>query len=82
MNLRIGWRCWFLEFHTWNKIMEPYGNIYGDSGVVDFENGSDFIRVKLNDSFVYLYIYASEGSNNIIDEKLCRMIGKYNGEYK
>lgn len=45
--------------------MEPYGNLGGDSGVVAYENGPDFIRVEFSDGAIYLYTYASAGSHNI-----------------
>jgi hypothetical protein len=45
--------------------MERYGNLGGDSGVVAYEIGPDFIRVQFSDGAVYLYTYASAGSHNI-----------------
>lgn len=45
--------------------MERYNNLGGDSGVVAYEIGSDFIRVQFSDGAVYLYNYASTGSHNI-----------------
>ena len=46
--------------------MERYKNIGGNSGVVGYEIGSDFIKVKFESSGkVYLYDYASAGRDNI-----------------
>jgi hypothetical protein len=47
--------------------MEKYKNLNGDSGVLAYENGSDYIRVKFksNVKFVYLYTYESAGSEHI-----------------
>lgn len=45
--------------------MERYKNLGGDSGISAYENGSDFIRVQFNDGAIYLYTYASAGSDNI-----------------
>ncbi len=45
--------------------MERYSDIDRDSGVVQYESGPDFIRVKFNDSSVYLYTYKSAGSQHI-----------------
>jgi len=45
--------------------MEPYKDIDGDSGVYAYEIGVDFIRVQFEDGGVYLYTYASAGSQNI-----------------
>jgi hypothetical protein len=49
--------------------MERYRDIDGDSGVAEYEQGTDYIRVKFKDGSVYLYTYASAGSNNIEEMK-------------
>ncbi|CAG1007340.1 hypothetical protein METP2_03859 [Methanosarcinales archaeon] len=45
--------------------MERYRNFGRDSGVSAYENGTDFIRVQFNDGAIYLYTYASAGSDSI-----------------
>jgi hypothetical protein len=45
--------------------MEPYANHGGDSGVLEFETGSDFIRVVFSDGSRYLYTYGSTGPHDI-----------------
>jgi hypothetical protein len=45
--------------------MERYRDIDGDSGVLAYETGPDFIRVQFKDNSVYLYNYASAGTHNI-----------------
>jgi len=45
--------------------MEAYKNLGGDSGVVAYEIGSDYIRVKFSDESIYLYTNGSAGSHNI-----------------
>ncbi len=45
--------------------MERYRNLGGDSGVVAYESGPDFIRVQFSDGSIYLYTEASAGSYNI-----------------
>jgi hypothetical protein len=45
--------------------MQRYTDIDRDSGVVAFEAGSDFIRVRFSDGAVYLYTHASAGSQHI-----------------
>ena len=45
--------------------MERYKNLGGDSGVVAYENGPDFIRVQFSDGAIYLYTYLSASSQNI-----------------
>jgi hypothetical protein len=45
--------------------MERYLNINGDSGVVAYEIGDDFIRVQFSDGSMYLYTVVSAGYGNI-----------------
>jgi hypothetical protein len=45
--------------------MERYANLGGDSGVVAYQIGDDFIRVQFSDGSMYLYTYASAGVDNI-----------------
>jgi hypothetical protein len=52
-------------FYIGGKHMERYQNRGGNSGVVAYEIGPDFIRVQFSDGAIYLYTYASAGSNNI-----------------
>ena len=55
--------------------MERYKNVGGDSGVTGYEIGSDYIRVQFSDGSVYLYTYASAGSNNIEQMKKLAIAG-------
>ena len=45
--------------------MKPYANLGGNSGVVAYENGPDFIKVQFSDGSIYPYTYASAGADNI-----------------
>ena len=45
--------------------MERYKNLSGNSGVVEYENGPNFIRVRFSDGTIYLYTNASAGSLHI-----------------
>lgn len=45
--------------------MERYQDIDGDSGVVGYETGPDFIRVQFKDASIYTYTYASARTQNI-----------------
>lgn len=45
--------------------MERYANRGGDSGVIGYEIGDDFIRVRFSDGSIYLYTHSSAGANNI-----------------
>lgn len=56
--------------------MERYGNIDGDSGVAAYESGADFIRVQFSDGSVYLYTYASAGSQSIEHMKALAAAGR------
>lgn len=56
--------------------MERYRNLSGDSGVVAYEIGSDFIRVQFADGAIYLYTYASAGSHNIENMKQLARTGQ------
>ncbi len=56
--------------------MERYKNVGGDSGVTGYEIGSDYIRVQFSDGSVYLYTYASAGSNNIEQMKTLAIAGE------
>jgi hypothetical protein len=50
--------------------MELYKNIDGDSGVIAYDIGSDFIRVQFSNGAIYLYTYSSAGSENIEHMKI------------
>lgn len=56
--------------------MEPYRNLGGDSGVVAYETGKDFIRVQFSDGAVYLYTYTSAGPSYIEHMKQLANIGQ------
>ena len=45
--------------------MTPYRNLGGNSGIEAYEIGPDFIRVQFSGGSIYLYTYASAGSQNI-----------------
>jgi hypothetical protein len=45
--------------------MERYANLGGNSGIVGYEIGDDFVRVQFSGGSIYLYTYSSAGSNNI-----------------
>ncbi|MBT8763181.1 hypothetical protein KFV02_04465 [Desulfohalobiaceae bacterium Ax17] len=49
--------------------MERYGDIDRDSGVVAYENGSDYIRVQFSDGSIYLYTNRSAGQKHIKEMK-------------
>jgi hypothetical protein len=45
--------------------MERYKNLSGDSGVVSYEIGADFIWVMFSDGARYLYTYERTGARNV-----------------
>ena len=55
--------------------MQRYSDIDRDSGVVAYEIGSDFIRVKFSDGAIYLYTYASAGAHHINQMKILAQRG-------
>ena len=56
--------------------MERYKNLGGDSGVVAYEIGSDYIKVQFHDGWIYLYNYQSAGSYNIEHMKELAIAGE------
>ena len=50
-------------------MMERYSDIDRDSGVIAYECGSDFIRVRFSDGAIYLYTYRSAGQHHIENMK-------------
>jgi len=45
--------------------MERYKNLSGNSGVVAYEAGPDYIKIKFRDGGVYLYNYSITGRDNV-----------------
>ena len=45
--------------------MQRYSDIDRDSGVIAFETGNDFIRVKFHDGGVYLYTHQRPGARHV-----------------
>lgn len=45
--------------------MEAYLNTGGNSGIMAYELGPDFVRVQFRDGTAYLYTKASAGADNI-----------------
>ena len=55
--------------------MEIYRDIGGDSGVAEYENGADYIRVKFKNGSVYLYTYSRPGQNHVEHMKILAETG-------
>jgi hypothetical protein len=56
--------------------MEKYGNYGGDSGVLEFENGDEYIKVKFNNNSIYLYSYKKPGSSHVEKMKILAKNGR------
>ncbi len=56
--------------------MQTYSNLSGNSGVVAFEAGPDFIRVRFVDGDTYLYTYRSASAENVEEMKTRAVSGK------
>jgi len=56
--------------------MVRYRNLGGDSGVLTYEIGNDFIKVQFQDRKTYLYSYRSAGSYHIEQMKALAIRGK------
>ena len=45
--------------------MKRYKNLSGDSGVLSYETGKDYMKVKFRDGDVYLYNYYRPGRDKV-----------------
>ena len=45
--------------------MKRYRNLGGDSNVVSYEDGENFIRVQFADGSIYLYTYTVPGHDEV-----------------
>jgi len=56
--------------------MHYYSNLSGNSSVVAYEYGADFIRVQFNSGYPYVYSYHSAGRNNVEEMKRLANVGQ------
>jgi len=56
--------------------MRPYLNLGGNSGVVEYENGPDSIRVRFHSGDVYEYNYESVGRRHVEAMKRLAQVGR------
>ena len=45
--------------------MKSYRNLGGDSGIIAYEDGADFIKVKFSDGSLYEYTYTIPGIDEV-----------------
>lgn len=55
--------------------MERYKNLNGNSNVIGYECGYDYIRVQFSDYSIYTYSYSSAGEDNVEEMKRCARRG-------
>ncbi|CAA0113606.1 Uncharacterised protein [BD1-7 clade bacterium] len=51
--------------------MQRYSNLGGDSNVVSYEIGPDYIKVQFSSGSPYIYTYASAGAQAV--QEMCRL---------
>jgi hypothetical protein len=56
--------------------VETYRNLSGNSGVIAFEIGTNFVRVQFRQGTPYLYIYQSAGIANVDEMKRLARLGQ------
>jgi len=56
--------------------MKPYQNHAGDSGVLAYEAGGDYIKIKFLGGEVYLYTNAVTGERHVAEMKKLAAKGK------
>ena len=56
--------------------MRRYANLSGDSGVVAYRIGQDFIEVRFKDGGTYVYTHASAGPRHVEAMKELALAGK------
>lgn len=56
--------------------MQPYLNRSGDSGVVEFQNRSDFIIVRFRSGDLYVYTAGSVGRDHVEEMKRLAVTGR------
>lgn len=61
--------------------MQRYKNISGSSGVISYETGADYIKVKFKNNTVYLYAAPRIASSHIEKMKTLAKSGKGLGTY-
>lgn len=49
--------------------METYLNLGGNSNIISYQIGPDYINVQFADNSIYLYTYSSAGVENIEEMK-------------
>ena len=61
--------------------MERYLNLSGDSGITDYEIGTDFIRVRFGGGSTYRYSHLRPGQHHVDRMKALAVAGRGLGTY-
>lgn len=56
--------------------MQPYLNLSGDSGVVEYENRPNFIVVRFRNGDLYVYMSERVGRRHVEQMKRLAVVGK------
>jgi hypothetical protein len=56
--------------------VEPYRHLDGDTGVMYYESGPDFIRVQFRNGATYVYDHTRPGSDHVEQMKALAHAGK------
>ncbi len=56
--------------------MQIYKNEHGDSGVVSFELGSDYIKIQFKSPIVYVYTHKKPGQDHVEKMKKLALDGR------
>jgi hypothetical protein len=56
--------------------VRPYKNVNGSSGVIAYETGTDFIKVRFTDGTIYHYSYQKPGKQHVERMKKRASAGK------
>jgi hypothetical protein len=58
-----------MKINVKGETMERYRNLSGNSGIIAFEIGANFVRVQFSHGAPYLYTYQSAGIANVDEMK-------------
>lgn len=56
--------------------MARYANLGGNSSIIEYSIGDDYIDVKFSDGFMYRYSYGSAGSAKVNEMKRLAVAGQ------
>lgn len=57
-------------------VMTPYRNLSRDSGVLEYESGPDYIKVRYRDGSTYVYDHRAPGQHHVAQMKQRAVAGR------